>query len=118
MARRALFVLTTALFLGSLAAHCQTPQPTRTIVVHARKYAFSPAAITLKKGETTKLVLISDDVRHGLAVRGLGIHFNVLPGQPNEVIVTPAETGDYPGKCSVYCGSGHREMEFMIHVVD
>ena len=40
----------------------------RTIEIHARRYVFSPAEITLKKGETVKLRLISDDVAHSLVV--------------------------------------------------
>lgn len=107
------------LFLGSgvlvPGAHPQTPA--RTITIHARKFAFVPSAITLKKGETVKLVLVSDDVLHGLAVRGLPIRAGITPGHPTEVIVTPAEVGDFAGVCSVYCGAGHRNMEFVVHVV-
>jgi len=88
------------------------------VVVHAKRFAFVPREITLKKGVTAKLVLISDDVRHGLAVRGLGIQADILPGQRAEVVVTPVQLGDYSGACSVYCGYGHRDMEFTIHVVD
>jgi cytochrome c oxidase subunit II len=87
-------------------------------MVHVKRYAFSPSEITLKKGETVKLVLVSDDVRHGLAVRGLGVRFNTLPDHPGEVIITPTETGEFPGTCSVYCGSSHRDMQFMVHVVE
>ncbi len=91
---------------------------TPVIVVHAKRYYFSPAAITVKKGQTVKLVLIADDVRHGLAVKGLGIRADMQKGQRTEIMVTPTQTGDFPGGCSVYCGSGHRDMEFVIHVVD
>ena len=83
--------------IAELAPHAQTQQPEKTIVIHARKFAFSPSEITLKKGETVKLVLISDDVRHGLAVRGLGIRSEIKPGRKTELIVTPTEVGDFPG---------------------
>ena len=115
---RALVVLAFAVLLGESASRTQTQPPAATIVIHARKFQFVPSAITLKKGETVKLVLISDDVRHGLAVRGLGIRAVIMPGRHIEVIVTPAKVGDFPGACSVYCGSGHRDMEFMVHVVE
>lgn len=94
-------------------------QPAVTvIVVHAKRFAFAPNAITLKKGQTAKLILISDDVRHGLAVKGLGVRADIVPGKQTEVVVTPTQTGDYPGTCSVYCGYGHRDMDFMVHVVE
>jgi len=98
--------------------HAQPAQPAKTITIHARKYAFVPNTITLKKDETVKLVLISDDVRHGLAVRGVGIRSEITPGHPTNLIVTPTTVGDFPGACSFYCGTGHREMEFVVHVVE
>jgi len=105
-----------AILLGEIAPRAQAPQPVKTIVIHARKYAFLPNTISLKKEETVKLILISDDVRHGLAVRGLGIRAEITPGHPATVVVTPTEVGDFPGSCSFFCGSGHRDMEFMVHV--
>ena len=104
--------------IAELAPRALTQQSAKTIVIHARKSAFTPSEVTLKKGETVKLVLISDDVRHGLAVRGVGIRSEIMPGRRTELIVTPTEVGDFPGSCWIYCGSGHREMEFMVHVVE
>ena len=92
--------------------------PVRTIDIHAKQFAFVPAEITLKKGETVKLVLYSDDVPHSLAVEGLPIHAGMEKGHPMDVIVTPAETGDFKGKCAKFCGSGHRDMHFLVHVVN
>lgn len=111
-------ILALAMIIGDYPPRALTQQPAKTVVIHARKYAFTPSAITLKKDETVKVVLISDDVRHGLAVRGLGIRSQITPGHTNEVMVTPTQIGDFPGSCWVYCGSGHRDMEFMVHVVE
>ncbi len=115
---RAVVLLALSLLLGEVTPHAQNPKAAKTIVIHARKYAFTPNAITLKKDETVKLVLISDDVHHSLAVRGLGIRSDIKPGHPVDVFVTPTTVGDFPGACSFFCGSGHRDMEFMVHVVD
>jgi cytochrome c oxidase subunit 2 len=114
---RALLILTLGvcgLVLQTEAKGPVVPQ----VYVHARKFSFAPAEITLKKGQTIKLVLISDDVTHGLTVSGLNIQAEIVKGHRTEVLVTPTEVGDYPGSCSVYCGSGHRDMEFLVHVVD
>jgi cytochrome c oxidase subunit II len=115
---RALVVLVPAIVFGRLAHRANSQTPTATIVVHARRYAFAPSAISLKKDQTVKLVLISDDVLHGLAVKGLGIRTDIVPRHRNEVLVTPSQVGDFLGSCSVYCGSGHRDMEFTVHVVE
>jgi cytochrome c oxidase subunit II len=109
---------TLAIVVGEIAPRAQTQQPLKIVAIHAKKYDFAPNQITLKVGETVKLVLISDDVRHSLSVRSLGIRSEIAPGRNNEVTVTPTQVGDFTGNCSVYCGSGHRQMEFLIHVVE
>ena len=94
-------------------------QEVKTITIHAKKYQFMPSEITVKKGQTVKLILISDDVAHGLAVKGLGIRADIPKGKkPVEVTVTPEKTGDFKGECSKFCGMGHGSMHFMVHVVD
>ena len=111
-------ILILAVGFGDLTRRARSQEPTTSVVVHAKTYAFVPNAVTLKKGQTVKLILISDDVLHGLAVRGLGIRSDILPGHPAEVMVTPPQAGDFPGTCSVYCGSGHKDMQFVVHVVE
>lgn len=89
----------------------------RVIAIHAKRYAFVPSEITLHKGQTANLLLVSDDVPHGLAVKELGIHADLVHGSPVKVAVTPLETGDFDGTCSRFCGSGHRSMALTVHVV-
>jgi cytochrome c oxidase subunit II len=92
--------------------------PVRTITIHARKYEFIPAEITLKKDQTVNLELTSDDVEHSLEVPGLGINSVMKKGVVTEVDVTPTKVGDFKGKCGKFCGFGHRKMHFMVHVVN
>ena len=87
------------------------------ITIHAKKYAFIPAEITLKKDQTVTLLLISDDVLHGLTVSELGIRSDMLKDIPTAVTLTPRQSGDFPGKCSRFCGRGHGSMKFTVHVV-
>src|SRR5271168_1619544 len=110
---RVLLLLLLAVASGNSLRGADSEQSAATvIVVHAKKFAFVPSEITLQKGQPAKLVLISDDVRHGLAIKGLGIRADIVPERQTEVVVTPPQDGDYPGGCSVYCGYGHRDMEF------
>ncbi len=88
------------------------------IPIHAHRFAFEPAQITLKKGTTVELDLISDDVHHSLVVSGLSIHADMMPGTTTHVQVTPYDTGDFTGDCGHFCGMGHRKMHLMIHVVN
>lgn len=93
-------------------------QTVQTIVIHAKRYAFVPAEITLKKGEPVKLEVISDDVAHSLRIDGLSVNVKVKAGETADIEVTPKEAGDFKGKCGVFCGSGHGEMLFTVHVID
>jgi cytochrome c oxidase subunit 2 len=91
-------------------------EPQRTIEIHAHRYAFSPADITIKKGETVRLRLVSDDVAHSLLIKGLSVDQAITKGHPAEILVTAKQAGDFPGQCGHFCGSGHGKMLFAVHV--
>jgi cytochrome c oxidase subunit II len=90
----------------------------RTIEVHAKRFAFSPAEITVKRGDTVTLTLISDDVPHSLLIEGLGVNAAMVKGHPSEVKITPGKAGDFSGRCGRFCGSGHGQMNFVVHVTE
>ncbi len=92
--------------------------PVRTIKIHGKQFEFDPPEITLKKGETVKLEFTSDDVEHSLVVSALGINGLMKKGEMTDVIVTPAVTGDFIGRCGIFCGAGHMKMHFVVHVVN
>ena len=97
---------------------CHAQDATRTIEIHAKRYAFSPAEITVKKGEAVKLVLTSDDVTHSLVIADLNVRETMKRGQTTEVTIAPAKAGDFRGKCGHFCGSGHGSMIFTVHVTN
>lgn len=106
--------VSTAIIGGSIAA-----QPTpRRIEVTARRTAFMPAEITVKRGEPVVLVLKSADVPHGMRFHELSIDIKVSKGGTAEARFTPDKIGDFVGHCSVFCGAGHGEMTLTIHVVE
>jgi cytochrome c oxidase subunit 2 len=91
-------------------------QTAHTIEVHAQRFSFVPAEITVTKGEPVALELISDDVPHSLVVKDLGINETITKGHTSEVTFTPANSGDFKGECGRFCGSGHGSMLFVVHV--
>jgi|HubBroStandDraft_1064217.scaffolds.fasta_scaffold390910_1 cytochrome c oxidase subunit 2 len=91
--------------------------PTR-IEIHAHRFSFTPAEITIDKGATVTLALTSDDVPHSLLIEGLHINATITKGHVTEVTLTPMTDGDFKGKCGRFCGSGHGSMLFMVHVVE
>jgi cytochrome c oxidase subunit 2 len=88
------------------------------IEITAKRFAFEPGEITLKKGEPVVLVLKSADVPHGLRIRDLNVAVKVGAGGTAKVEFTPQKSGDFIGHCYVFCGSGHGSMAFTLHVVD
>lgn len=93
-------------------------EQTPVITIHAKRYEFVPAEITVAAGKPVKLVFVADDVGHGISVDGLFSDLNILPGKPTAVVITPSKAGDFAGECSRYCGSGHERMKFVVHVVE
>jgi len=117
MKNRRLLVLLTLLIAPLCTSTCVHAQQTAsTIEVHARRFSFVPAEITVTKGEPVALELISDDVPHSLVVKDLGINQTITKGHASEVTFTPANSGDFKGECGRFCGSGHGSMLFVVHV--
>ena len=92
-----------------------TPQ---VIEIHAKKFGYQPEEITLHKGQAYKLHLTSDDVPHSLRIAPLDVNAVMKPGAFNDVLVTPAQPGEYRGDCGVFCGPGHKKMFLSVHVVE
>ena len=117
----ALFVLSGIVITSSriiVPAAAKEASP-RVVIVHASRFSFSPAEITLKKGEPVSFQLISDDVSHSLVVRGIKVNLrNPKPNEVSEITVTPEQAGDFKGACGVFCGSGHGTMSLTVHVLD
>jgi cytochrome c oxidase subunit 2 len=97
---------------------CHAQDATRSFEIHAKRFAFSPTEITVKKGETVKLMLTSDDVTHSLVIPDVNIKETITKGHTTEVTITPTKTGDFKGKCGHFCGSGHGSMILTVHVTD
>jgi cytochrome c oxidase subunit 2 len=88
------------------------------IEVHAKRFDFAPAEITVKKGQAVTLSLSSDDVPHSLLIEGLGVNVAASKGHPGQAQFTPQKTGDFKGRCGKFCGSGHGKMSFVVHVTE
>lgn len=88
------------------------------IEITAKRFSFDPGEITVKKGQPVILVLKSADVAHGLQFKELNVNVKTKAHGTSEVQFTPEKTGDFVGRCSVFCGSGHATMKLTLHVVD
>lgn len=88
----------------------------RVIEVTVTDWSFSPATVTVKKGEKVAIKLVGKDGTHGLSIPGMGINERIAPGASMLVALNTDTAGTYDGFCSVPCGAGHKDMKFSVIV--
>jgi cytochrome c oxidase subunit 2 len=86
------------------------------VEITAKRFAFSPDKITLKKGQTVKLRLHSEDVTHGFFLRPLKLDEEIPAGETIDVTVTPQTAGTFTTICDHFCGANHGNMNMTIVV--
>jgi len=86
------------------------------IEITAKRFAFSPDNISLKKGQTVKLRVHSEDVTHGFFLRPLKLDEEIPAGETIEVTVTPDMVGTFTTICDHFCGANHGNMNMTIVV--
>jgi cytochrome c oxidase subunit II len=99
---------------GRPAIQAQDQPP--VIEIHAKRFSFMPAEITLTKGEKVTLSLTADDTTHGLLIPDLGVNVTLPKGKVTKVEVTPQQVGTFHGQCAHFCGVGHASMVFSVEV--
>lgn len=72
--------------------------------------------LVLPVGETTRLILRTNDVIHSFWVPQFLEKRDVIPGVDNQIDVTPTKVGSYGGRCAEYCGLDHWRMSFTVDV--
>ena len=104
---------------GIPSANSGTAVPGETVVrLTAKKFQYSPAQVTVKKGTPVVLELTSQDSKHGFNLADFGVRADVKPGAVTRVTFTPDRTGSFTFACDVFCGSGHEDMSGTLVVVD
>lgn len=65
----------------------------------------------------TKLDITSKDVIHSFWVPELSQKQDAVPGEHNDIVVTPTHTGTFPVICTELCGLGHSIMRSHVTIV-
>jgi cytochrome c oxidase subunit 2 len=90
----------------------------KVIEISAKKFEFTPSAITLKKGEPVIIRLTSSDRVHGFMSKPLKIDTDIPTDTTKDIAVTPDTAGDFTVICDHYCGTGHGNMKMKVTVVE
>lgn len=86
------------------------------IEITAKRFAFTPDKIMLKRGQTVKRRLHSEDVTHGFFLRPLKLDEEIPAGETTQVTVTPQTAGTFTTICDHFYGANHGNMNMMIVV--
>jgi cytochrome c oxidase subunit II len=113
-----LLALLLVTLLGLIVTHQAKAEGPRIVEITAKRFAFTPNQITLKKGEPVILRLKSEDVTHGFFMRKLKIDETIEAGKSVEVALTPDTPGTYTTICDHFCGVNHGNMNMTISVVE
>ena len=108
-------------------AQARTEEPVHVVEMTAKKYAYSPEEIRVKKGTRVQLKIRATDRTHGFKIRlypegtpekgepGLRMadnqnNFKLEENQERTIEFVAERPGTYIFRCSVFCGMGHRGM--------
>ena len=98
------------------AADRQEEEQPEHVAIHAKRFEFAPATVTLAKDRAVVLDLTSEDVRHGFFSRDFDLDAELVPGKTTAVRVTPTKSGTFTIICDYFCGSGHGNMKLSVVV--
>jgi cytochrome c oxidase subunit 2 len=88
-----------------------------TVAIRARKFAFSPTEVTLKRGVPVVLEFTTADVVMGFNAPQLNLRADIVPGQLARIAFTPERSGTFEYLCDIFCGEGHEKMTGTIRVI-
>lgn len=103
-----------------LTAGCRKPAftgpPDQRVHLLMKQWEMVPRTIVVRQNAKVELIVESDDVEHGLTVKGLDIDEPVKKGEPVIIRFIARDPGEYVMRCSILCGRGHDEMKGKILV--
>jgi heme/copper-type cytochrome/quinol oxidase subunit 2 len=76
-----------------------------TIELHVSRGGFDPPAVTVRRGETTHVVLTAKDSEHCFAVDELRIEKHVVPGRPTRFDLAADKAGSFAFYCCLETGA-------------
>ncbi len=78
--------------------------------IHAKKFSFTPNVITVNRGDTVRIRLLSEDVVHGIYIDGYDVHTSAYPGNDGSIRFVADKPGRFIFRCSITCGEFHPYM--------
>lgn len=105
------FLAMLCVFLPRNLAAQMSSASSEVIHMTAKKYAFTPATIMVKRGERVQLIITALDREHGFKLAAFHVNQKLAKGVPTTVEFTADKAGTFAFECSVFCGLGHHRMK-------
>lgn len=99
-----------ALSIVCAAKPVSDSSPHREIKVTAGRYEFSPKTITVMKGERVRLIVTSEDVDHGFAIKAFGIAQEVKENETRIIELMADQPGSFEVSCSMRNGDASNDI--------
>ena len=108
--RRDFLAATGAAALAPAALLAVAATAERVIPVVAKKFAFVPNEIRVRRGETVILQLSAPEVPMGFNLADFRQRVDIVPGKTATLRFTADKAGSFVFLCDVFCGTGHEDM--------
>jgi cytochrome c oxidase subunit 2 len=97
----------------------QSAEPKEKVIrITAKRFNYSPAEVTLKKGVPVILEFETMDVLMGFNLPDFGVRADMVPGKVTRLRLVPDKVGTFVFLCDVFCGTGHESMNGRLTVVE
>lgn len=83
----------------------------KEFTINAKNWEFSPATITVNKGDKVRLKITSTEGLHSFVLTEYSINTKLEIGQTQIVEFTADKAGSFSFRCGIPCGSGHMDMK-------
>jgi cytochrome c oxidase subunit II len=103
---------------GALMAQIATNDANSVPVIKvvAKRFAYTPEEIVLKRGQAVVLEFTSIDFVHGFKIPDMNLRVDLPPGKVTRLAITPDKVGEFDFLCDNFCGADHEEMSGRIVV--
>lgn len=88
-----------------------------TMRIPKDSWRWEPKEVVIPVNKSVRLRIYNEDTyEHGISIKSLNIKQVIPPQAETNVLIPPTSAGEYPFRCSVWCGEGHTEQSGILVV--
>ncbi len=88
-----------------------------SIRIPQNSWRWDPKEIIIPANTAARLRIYNEDIyEHGIFIKALNIKQTIVPQAETVINIPATPAGEYPFRCSVWCGEGHAEQNGVLIV--